>query len=203
MLSMRSGGHPGVAVRDGARLWGQSMAGLQDTQPEVSTWRFKAGIALLCLVGAAWLLVPIAAWLGASAGTIATLTGLIFIWNKVIILLMIAVMGKPGFQQLKAKVVAAFRFPPESSIGPTRYGVGLVMFCLPLLAAVLEPYIDAAWPELRPNLLELQILGDVVFLASFLVLGGNFWDKIRALFIRTARVVDVRATTADAAGERH
>lgn len=164
--------------------------GLEDAEPTGPTWRFKAGIVLLCLVAAAWLLVPVAAWLGASAGTIATLTGLIFIWNKVVILLMIAVMGKSGFQQLKAKVLGVFRFPPESNITPARYSIGLVMFCVPLITAVLEPYIDAAWPALRPRLLELQILGDVIFLASFLVLGGNFWDKIGALFIRTARVVD-------------
>lgn len=164
--------------------------GSQAAQPSMSTWRFKAGVFLLGLVIAAWLLVPVAAWLGASAGTIATLTGLIFIWNKAVILLMIAVMGKPGFQQLKSKVLAAFRFPPESSISPARYNIGLVMFCVPLATSALEPYIDAAFPELRPNLFELQILGDLVFLASFLVLGGNFWAKIRALFSRTARVFD-------------
>lgn len=158
--------------------------------PGKSTWRFKAGIFLLCMVGAAWLLVPVAAWAGASAGTIATLTGMIFIWNKAIILLMVAVMGKPGFQELKAKVLDVFRFSPESHIGPVRYNVGLVMFSMPLITAVLEPYIYAAWPALRPQMLGLQIIGDLMFLVSFLVLGGSFWEKIRALFIRTARVVD-------------
>jgi hypothetical protein len=63
------------------------------------------------------------------------------------------------------------------------------MFCLPLLTSWLEPYIDAVAPGLRPNIWQLQLLGDVMFLASFFVLGGNFWEKIRSLFIRTSRVV--------------
>jgi len=64
------------------------------------------------------------------------------------------------------------------------------MFCLPLVTSFLEPYIDHIAPGLRPNRWEFQLLGDVMFIASFFVLGGNFWDKVRALFVRTARVVD-------------
>ncbi|KQV63824.1 transporter suffix domain-containing protein [Rhizobium sp. Root1220] len=159
-------------------------------EPSKATWRFKLGVLLICLVGAAWLLVPILAWMQASAATIATATGIIFIWNKAVILLAVAVMGKPGFQQLKTTIFGAFRFPPESAVSPARYNFGLVMFVLPLVTAVLEPYIDAAWPGLRPQLLQLQVLGDLIFLASFIVLGGHFWDKFRALFVRTARVSD-------------
>jgi hypothetical protein len=69
--------------------------------------------------------------------------------------------------------------------GATR---NLVMFCLPLLSSFLEPYIDAVAPGLRPNNWVLQMLGDAMLIGSFFVLGGNFWEKLRALFIRTARV---------------
>ncbi|MNL83943.1 hypothetical protein D3C87_2117440 [compost metagenome] len=43
-------------------------------------------------------------------------------------------------------------------------------------------------PDLPPNMWQLQLLGDLMFFASFFVLGGNFWEKIRALFIRGSRV---------------
>ena len=33
------------------------------------------------------------------------------------------------------------------------------------------------------------ITGDIILLLSLFVLGGNFWDKLRALFIRDAKVV--------------
>jgi hypothetical protein len=35
----------------------------------------------------------------------------------------------------------------------------------------------------------MQALGDLMFVGSFFVLGGNFWDKVHALFVRKARVV--------------
>ncbi|NLS06338.1 transporter suffix domain-containing protein [Rhizobium sp. P32RR-XVIII] len=163
-----------------------------------STWRFKLGIFLACLVIGAWLLVPILAWTGASAAAIATVTGMIFIWNKVLILVTIAVMGKPGFQELKRTIFGVFRFPPESSIGPVRYNIGLVMFTVPLLIAILEPYAILIWPSISRNTWD-EVLTDVIFLASFLVLGGNFWEKFHALFVREARVVsttDDRPTAA-------
>ncbi|MCF3642552.1 transporter suffix domain-containing protein [Rhizobium sp. TRM95111] len=158
-------------------------------EPQAATWRFKAGVALLCLAVAMWLCVPLAASAGISSTRIAAMTGGIFILNKVILLLVIAVMGKSGFQQLKSRIFSYFRLAPEESISRTRYNLGLVMFVLPLLSSWLEPYVDALWPGLRPNLWQLQLLGDVMFLASFFVLGGNFWEKIRALFIRGARIV--------------
>jgi hypothetical protein len=157
--------------------------------PPAATWRFKLGILLLCLAVALWLCVPVAGFVGMSTGTIAAMTGMIFIVNKVLLLLVIAVMGKSGFQQLKSRIFGYFRLAPEASIGKARYNLGIVMFCLPLISGWLEPYIDALWPGLRPNIWQLQLLGDLMFLASFFVLGGNFWEKIRALFIRRSRVV--------------
>jgi hypothetical protein len=66
-----------------------------------------------------------------------------------------------------------------------RHAIGLVMFCLPLISAMLEPYVDTIWPGLRPNVWQFQVLGDLMLMASFFVLGGDFWSKIHALFVRT------------------
>jgi hypothetical protein len=154
-------------------------------------WRFNLGIAIVALMLALWLLVPLAAMAGTSAGTIATITGALFIINKVLLLLVIAVLGKPGFQQLKRHLFGyVTALAPDAMVSPLRHRIGLVMFWLPLVSAFLEPYVDSIAPGLRPNLWQLQLLGDVLFIGSFFILGGNFWDKIRALFVRTARVVD-------------
>ena len=158
-------------------------------EPKARNWRFKLGIFLICVAVALWILVPIAASAGLSSARVAAMTGMIFIVNKVLLLLVIAVMGKAGFQQLKGTIFGYFRLAPETSIGPARYNLGLVMFCLPLISGWLEPYIDAVAPGLRPNMWQLQLLGDLMFFASFFVLGGNFWEKIRSLFIRGTRVV--------------
>ena len=33
----------------------------------------------------------------------------------------------------------------------------------------------------------VNVIGDLMFLASFFVLGGEFWDKVRALFLHEAK----------------
>jgi hypothetical protein len=162
--------------------------------PKSATWRFKLGIAILCLMPALWLLVFVAAAADVPASTIAAITGALFIVNKVLLLLVIAVMGKAGFQELKQRVfgyVTGLAPNADAVISPTRHRIGLVMFVLPLLSSFLEPYIDALAPGLRPNSWALQLLGDALLIGSFFVLGGNFWEKLRALFIRTARVTTV------------
>ncbi|WER50585.1 transporter suffix domain-containing protein [Cupriavidus sp. WKF15] len=156
-----------------------------------ATWRLRAGIGLLVLAYGAWLAVPVAATAGASPTQVATLTGAIVVANKIMLLASVAVMGKPGFMRVKAIVLRYLRRAASGDpIGPVRHALGLAMFCLPLLSAMLEPYVDAIWPDLRPKLWEAQLLGDVMLVASVFVLGGEFWNKVRALFIRTARVVD-------------
>lgn len=173
------------------------MSSAQNTLASSSTgWRFKLGIVILCLIPALWLLVPVATAADIAGTKVAALTGILFIANKILLLLAIAIMGKAGFQEMKSRLfgyVSALAPSAELEVGPVRHRIGLVMFCLPLITAFLEPYVDNFWPGLRPNLWQLQLLLDAMLIGSIFVLGGNFWDKIRALFIRTARVVNTDA----------
>ena len=162
-------------------------------EPHSAGWRFKVGIAIICVMLGSWLMVPIAAALDIPGSRVAALTGVLFISNKVLLILVIAVMGKSGFQQLKSKLfgyVSGLAPTMDTEVGPIRHRIGIVMFCLPLISAFLEPYIDTFWPGVRPNIWQLQVLGDAMLIGSFFVLGGNFWEKVRALFIRTAKVVN-------------
>ncbi|MGO4706132.1 transporter suffix domain-containing protein [Microvirga sp. 2MCAF38] len=149
--------------------------------------RYKIGIIIFILAFAVWLLIPLAAALQVSPSRIAALSGAIFIANKVLLVTCVVVMGKEGFQKLKALALKGI-FPVE--VGPTRYTIGLIMFCLPLVSAMFEPYVEQFWPDLASDLW-LKVLSDLMLIASFFVLGGEFWNKVQALFIRTAKVVDV------------
>lgn len=160
---------------------------IETEMPPAGGWRFKLGIFIFILAFALWLLLPLAASMGVPGARIAALTGTIFVANKVLLVTCIAVMGKVGFQQLKSIVFGqAKRLAPSKTVGPTRHAIGLVMFSLPLIWAMLESYVDQFWPGLRPNIWQLQVLGDLMFIGSFFVLGGDFWSKTRALFVRTA-----------------
>ena len=153
-------------------------------------WRFNVGVMIIVLIFVLLLLIPLAAAMDLPASTVATITGLVFIGNKVLLLIAIGVMGKAGFQELKRRVFRSLT--PETLVGPTRYKIGLVMFFLPILLVMLAPYLDYFWPGLRPNSFPLQVFGNAMLIASFFVLGGNFWDKVRALFVRTTTVVDTQ-----------
>ncbi len=149
-------------------------------------WRFKCGIGIFIFALVLWCLIPVAASLDVPGSRIAALSATVFIANKILLIACIAVMGKEGFQQLKAILFGhAKRLAPAQKVGPVRHAIGLVMFILPLLTATLEPYIDYILPGFRPNLWQLQVLGDIMLIASFFVLGGDFWSKLRGLFVRT------------------
>lgn len=174
----------------------RSQADMAEPQANSSGWRFKCGVALFILMVVLILLIPLAALSGLPATTVAAVTGMIFVANKIILILTVAVMGKSGFQQLKQTIGGYMPSLTEGTISPTRHVIGLIMFCLPLITAMLEPYIDYFWPGLRPNKWQLQVLGDIMLIASIFVLGGNFWGKVRALFVRTARVVNIDEVSA-------
>ena len=101
----------------------------------------------------------------------------------------IAIMGKSGYNLIKDRI---FRFlkkhGPPDRVSLTRYRVGLVMFVLPVLFAWLGPYGSHRIPGYETHRFVVSLIGDVMFVASLFVLGGEFWDKIRALFIHSARV---------------
>jgi hypothetical protein len=68
-----------------------------------------------------------------------------------------------------------------------RYRIGLFMLLLHIVYANLISYA----PDLVPGYLDaritMNVTADFLFLLTLLVLGGDFWDKLRALFIYDAK----------------
>ena len=103
-----------------------------------------------------------------------------------------AILGKPGFQYLKAKMkrttmeFLAQHGPPET-VGRTRYRIGLFMFTIPIILGWAAPYAVHHLPGYESHPFLYGLPGDVLMVASLFVLGGEFWDKLRSLFVRGAR----------------
>ena len=116
---------------------------------------------------------------------------LIFVVPKALFVIAVAIMGKPGFAFLKSLIRGQLqRFAPPASVSPLRYRIGLLMFVSVIVLSWIAPYIAPDLTPLRqthPRL--VAALGDLLLVVSLFVLGGDFWDKLRALFIREARVV--------------
>ena len=111
-------------------------------------------------------------------------TGLVAGLPEVGMLAAVAVLGKQGFAELKNKIYSLLKKHTEpSAVSARRYRLGLVMFFVPLLLAWLGPYASHFFPGLPIESVALAVTFDLVFAASFLVLGAGFWGKIRDLFV--------------------
>jgi hypothetical protein len=72
-----------------------------------------------------------------------------------------------------------------------------VLFSVPFLFAWLSPYISKWVPVFLSHPLPFAIGGDILILASLLILGGDFWDKICSLFIHDAEIHFVQKSNRD------
>lgn len=144
-------------------------------------------------------LIPVVAASGLPIAWKTGISGVLAVGlPEVMMLAATAVMGKAGFAELKRRAGRFLRrYGPPETVGPTRYRIGLVMFTLPLVLAWLGPYLQDKLPGYGARPLAWHLGGDALFLASLFVLGGDFWDKLRALFIHGARVAPPPAATLD------
>jgi len=118
-----------------------------------------------------------------------TLSGLLMLGiPELFTLAAVAVLGKSGFEHLKGILFNQLRrIAPPDAVSLTRYRVGLVMFLLPLLFAWISIYVPNLIPGFAAHPMAFAMTGDVMFFASLFVLGGDFWDKVRSLFVHEAR----------------
>ena len=155
-----------------------------------TSWQLKVGIGLFLLsillpVGG----IPLVAFLSLSTAMTALLSSALLIGGEVLGIVAIALMGKVGYQIFKTHVARFFRqYGPPSRVSQRRYFIGLIMFIAPILFGWLSIYVSHWIPYYSDNLILFGVTGDIAFLTSFFVLGGDFWDKIRSLFIHSAKV---------------
>ena len=159
--------------------------------PVTVGWRFKLGISLfaLSLLGPL-VFIPLVAALGGSAATITSISGAILIGAEVVLVAAAAVMGKAGYATVKDRIFGLLkRYGPPEEVGRARYTIGLVSFAIPILFGWLSPYAGTLIPGYQGNEITFALAGDLLLLVSLFVLGGDFWDKLRALFIHDAKAV--------------
>ena len=163
----------------------------QTNVPPAAGWRLKLGIALFGLSIALPVLgVPLVAAMGLSAATVATVSGAMLVGAEVLGIIAVAVMGKPGYAYIKNRVFGFLKqYGPPAEVSPTRYAIGLVMFTVPFVFGWLAPYATDLIPGYLGSELTYGIIGDLLLLVSLFVLGGDFWDKLRALFFHGAKAV--------------
>jgi hypothetical protein len=151
-------------------------------------WKYYLGLALflwsIAAIGVAACapLLPVSAAAAAAIATAVVISAEIAFWASA------ALLGKAFLATAKAKIRELFTRRVSTAPQPVirardALGVGL------LFASMLPYYIIAAIPFLGlPKHLELRtiiltlIIGEVTFIVSLFVLGGEFWARLQKLF---------------------
>lgn len=111
-------------------------------------------------------------------------TGLVAGLPEVGMVLAAAVLGRQGFSLLKEKLFSLLhKHTAPEAVSAKRYHVGTFMFLMPLALGWLAPYAAYFLPVLASKTLLPAVILDLVFAASFFVLGAEFWEKVRNLFV--------------------
>ncbi len=157
-------------------------------------WRLKVGVLMFVLsIVLPVAGIPLVASLGLEGTMVASVSGVLLVGAEVLGLLAVAVMGKAGYQAIVARVLALLkRYGPPREVSPARYRVGLVLFGATLLVGWVEPYVSKLLPVLTRFDLAVAVTGDVLLIVSLFVLGGDFWAKVRALFVHSDKVVSMK-----------
>jgi NADH:ubiquinone oxidoreductase subunit H len=150
----------------------------------IRDWRFYVGIAALILsliLPLFALLVPL---LGLSVAESAVVVGFLIAGGPEIIgLVGIALLGRNAFQYFAYRIKHVVRqVVLPKRVSKTRYYVGLTIN----LASLLPLYIYGYFPTWLPSgdtRIHILAAADVSFILSMFILGGEFWEKFRRLFI--------------------
>lgn len=152
--------------------------------------RLKLGIALLIL----GLVMPVGTLAVAATdwpdAVKAIVSGVLVFGFEIMAIPAAALMGKENFHRIMDRAKGALAaLKPAGNVGRTRYHIGLVLFVAPILVGWVFAYVPSWMPQDPTARLGANIALDLVFLVSLFVLGGDFWDKLRSLFLHDARAV--------------
>ncbi len=136
------------------------------------------------------LFIPLVLNSNLSTGLKSVLSGLLaFGIPELFMIIAAGILGKSGFNYLKKYIRLVFRvYGPPDSVSKTRYIIGLILFFIPILLALVLPYMLNLVQVVAENFVIISIVSDGLLILSLFVLGGDFWDKLRGLFNRNAKM---------------
>ena len=161
----------------------------QTSEPPPPGWRFRIGLGIFVLGWICPLFIPLVAASNLPIEWKTMLSGLLLFGGpEVFSLVSIAVLGKDGFNYLKSRLFAILkRAAPPARVSRIRYNIGLAVWALLFIYGSFIWYAPDLIPGYNENRIAMNMVADFLFVSSFFVLGGDFWDKFRELFIYDAK----------------
>jgi hypothetical protein len=154
--------------------------------------RLILGIVIVLVGQAAPFFVPLVVKSGLPTEWKTALSGVLaFGFPNLTIFAVVVLLGKSGYAAIKKKIFGWLKrsFAPSDVVGKLRYTIGLIMFCVPVFMAWIGVYLTKVAAVEWIYTVEWALISDATIIVSLFVLGGDFWDKIRSLFVRRAKAV--------------
>lgn len=153
--------------------------------PQEKDWKYYLGLSLLFLS----LILPLFGFfipffdLPVAVKTV--LIGALSLGGpEILITLAVILLGKEKILYFKGKIAKFFkRKKPLKPVSRFRYYFGLLLFFGSLVPIYLNAYSPTTLPEDETTRLLILISGDLTFVISFFILGANFWEKFKRLFL--------------------
>ncbi len=147
--------------------------------------RLRVGVILFALAG----LLVLSGVVMLFTGKPETMRSGWVIWvlagpPEILCLLAAGILGKENYQMLAKKVRRGLRQPAASAQAASRlrYYTGLAGCLFNGVPLTLYAYVPELLPG-GPAKMSILVVADVIFLGSVFFAGGEFWEKLRSLFI--------------------
>ena len=161
------------------------------------TWRYKVGLFIIVAGNATILIALLLSLLEVGAGTVGSMV----LGGELVSLASIVFLGKEGFKAIKSKAFVFVKTSYTGPVGPIRHYIGIALFCTNvvtsyIVALYLWDAFGASTTKGPPPVVWgldfaqqeslvswLFLIGEISFLISIYVLGADWWDRFRRIFV--------------------
>ncbi|AEB28055.1 transporter suffix domain-containing protein [Francisella hispaniensis] len=152
-------------------------------------WKYYLGILLFVLSFVPYIVVfCIIPFLGLSTSNYLAISSILLISAEGIFLVSVMLLGKVIIDTIKSAIRKVFKsaFTAQNPISRIRHNIGLIMFFASLIYPTLLLEMILIFDKINQvgqlNMMLILFSGDIVFIASFFILGGEFISKLKSLF---------------------
>lgn len=153
-------------------------------------WKYYAGLALFIYCWIPYLASALILILHIPIDKSLAAIGVFVVSAEIAFALSVVLLGKPFIALIKSKVKGFILRRKElwhaAPVGRVRHAVGVVLLLVSFLPYFITEFsLLTGYPRGdagRWTLFCLLVAGDALFMTSLFVLGGDFWDRLKALF---------------------
>jgi hypothetical protein len=148
-------------------------------------WRFRIGLIFFVIAWICPLFIPFVTNTNLTTEAKTFLSGFLLIGApEIFSVISIVILGKSGFNYIKTKAFSFIkRAAPQGEVSRTRYRIGLFMLLLHVVNAQFIFYAPDLIIGYSENRIAMNLVAEFLFIVTLFVLGRDFWEKLRALFL--------------------